>query len=269
MDIAGLREELRRVETRIAELDSSPIPSRDLAREATDLALRGIAEKRIVRADFRVGSVEKFLSSGKRTVRGIASSASVDRVGDIVVPSGGKWRLPVIMLYQHRHDSPVGWVRSLQVKGNELHFEAEIATGIGEADRVWEMVDGGLLQSCSIGFRALSGGTEIMPGGGIKFTSWELLELSVVSVPVNPDARLGPAKAPAPIKLVSPYDRGAVRLIRPEQKPVKLLTPAQIRQHQWEKDGIPIKKPGYQHGVTPLKTQVKPSGGIPLIKPGQ
>jgi HK97 family phage major capsid protein len=40
----------------------------------------------------------------------------------------------------------------------------------------------------SIGFRALEGGVELLKEGGLKFNSWEWLELSLVPIPAQPEA---------------------------------------------------------------------------------
>lgn len=140
------------------------------------------------RLDLSLSGVTKLVSAGKRRVRGLASTDSVDRVGDVVDPRGGRWSLPLPLLWNHKHDHPVGWVRSIEVRGNGLWIEAEFASGVGKADEVWAMVEAGLVTSYSIGFRAAK--SEPLRTGGSRFTDWELLEVSAVVVPANPDARI-------------------------------------------------------------------------------
>jgi len=166
-------------------------------------------------------NIEKLLSSGKRIVRGVASSANIDRQGDIVVPSGGVWKLPVPLLWQHNHQAPIGWVRSLSVRGDQIQVEAEFAIGIARADEAWQMVEAMLVDSFSIGFRALPGGTEQLPSGGIRFTRWELLECSVVTIPANADAKIQRVSQPNAVKLTT-QSNGAVRLTGPSVKLVQL-----------------------------------------------
>lgn len=140
------------------------------------------------RAKISLTSIEKFVSSGKRKIRGLASSARVDRHGDIVEPDGGLWALPVPLLWGHSHKDPVGWVRSIDLTSKGLWIEAELAQGIERADSVWKMIETGLVDSFSIGFRPLK--SEPLPSGGERFTKWELLEISVVVVPSNVDAKI-------------------------------------------------------------------------------
>lgn len=82
-----------------------------------------------------------------------------------------------------------------------IEFEAELPR-ISEEGTVKTRVDEalhslkyGLVNAVSIGFRALKDGAERMKEGGIRFKSWEWLELSIVSVPAQPDAVITAIKA--------------------------------------------------------------------------
>lgn len=165
------------------------------------------------RMDLALTGVTKFVASGKRRISGLASTDTLDRQGDIVDPRGGTWSLPVPLLFGHDHSVPVGWVRSVEVRGNGLWIEAEFAEGVGRADEIWSMVDKGLISTYSIGFIPTEPG-EILRGGGRKFTGWELLEISVVVVPANRDARIERSTA-----AVLPHNHHARRT-----GPVKLIT---------------------------------------------
>lgn len=48
-------------------------------------------------------TVTKFVSDGKRTIRGVASSSQLDRMGDIVDPHSGNWQTPLPLLWAHDH----------------------------------------------------------------------------------------------------------------------------------------------------------------------
>lgn len=139
-------------------------------------------------AKLHLSSIQKFMSGGLRTIRGLANSGQTDRLGDIVVPRGGRWELPVPLLWQHKYDQPIGWVRQIEVRSDGLWITAELASGIGKADEAWKMIESGLVTSYSIGFSAED--WEPLPDGGKKFTSWTLLEISVVTVPADPKAKI-------------------------------------------------------------------------------
>ena len=127
-------------------------------------------------------------------IRGIASTPTVDRVGDIVDPMGAKFKTPMPLLWQHRHDAPVGNVTFAQPTKKGIPFEAELPI-IREPgtlkDRVDEAIQSmkyGLVAAVSIGFSAVKDKVERLKDGGLKFTEWNWHELSLVTIPANADA---------------------------------------------------------------------------------
>lgn len=237
MNIARLRDELARLDRLAAELDAQPASRIDIARDAVTVAMRELGAGIDKRAHVGATTRFKFVSSGKRKLRGVASSISVDRQGDIVVPAGGTWKLPIPLLWQHDHKCPVGFVNSLTLKGDELLVEAELAEGVGRADEIWGLIEAGVLNDFSIGFRGL----EQEPiATGWRWKRWELLELSVVAVGANQDAKIrrnagrdAPVKLlpstavklnshPGSVKLLTTPLPGAIPLVK-RQKPVRLI----------------------------------------------
>ncbi|MCW8125768.1 HK97 family phage prohead protease [Microbulbifer halophilus] len=178
-----------------------------LARRVADLEM-ALRHKRM---DLALDHVQKFVSGGRRVVTGIASTKQVDRMGDIVEPKGGHWSLPVPLLWMHRHDEPVGWVREATATDSGVRVRVEIAEGIPRADEVWKMLEAGLVDSFSIGFI----GTKSKPiKTGRRFTEWELIEISVVSIPANPGAKIGKQYSRGEAVKLNTVGRGAVRLKR-------------------------------------------------------
>jgi HK97 family phage prohead protease len=142
----------------------------------------------------------KRLGKAGRTFSGIASTGAVDRMGDILEPRGATISLPAPLLWQHRHDVPVGRVTRATVSDTGIEIEATIAEIDTRgplrqaADDAWAAVRAGLVDSLSVGF--LPRASEPIKGGGRRFTSWDLLEVSIVTVPANAGARISaPAKA--------------------------------------------------------------------------
>lgn len=142
------------------------------------------------RLTLAASGVTKFTSSGKRRIRGYASTDRSDLVSDIVDPRGGSWTLPLPLLLNHVATDPVGWVRSIEVRGQGLWIEAELAEGVGKADETWSLIDAGLTTGYSIGF--LPTASEPIPGtrGGKRFTAYTVYEVSITTIPCNPDARI-------------------------------------------------------------------------------
>lgn len=136
----------------------------------------------------------KQVNDERRIIRGIATSPTVDRVGDIVEPEGMIQRGPVKLHLYHKHDLPVGHVLFDRATKKGTPFEAEIPdvkeAGIvrERVNEAWHSVKYKLLDAVSIGFNVLEGGIEELRNGGLRFTKWEILELSLVGVPANPEA---------------------------------------------------------------------------------
>ena len=134
----------------------------------------------------------KALDEDARTVEGWATTPDVDRVGDIVLPKGAEYNLPIPFLLDHNHDEVVGEVDRVEVTDKGIKFWAHIKkiSEEGEAkslcDKAWSYIKHGLRKAVYIGFRPLV--FDVLPNGGLKFTSWEWYELSAVGIPAQPSA---------------------------------------------------------------------------------
>lgn len=134
----------------------------------------------------------KSVAEDKRVIKGIATTPSTDRMGDIVEPMGVSFKNPMPLLWQHQHDKPVGFVKFDKPTKDGITFEAELPQ-IAEAgtlrDRIeeaWQSVKTGLVSAVSIGFRAVE--YAFLDEGGIRFIKSDVYELSLVTIPANADA---------------------------------------------------------------------------------
>src|SRR5690606_8775630 len=136
----------------------------------------------------------KSVQEGSRVIKGIASTPRPDRVGDIVDPDGMIKNGPIKLFLYHNHNLPVGSVEFGTPSKKGIPFEAAIPDVAEEGEvkkrveEAWHSIKYRLLQAVSIGFKALNDGWELTKEGGIYFKKWEILELSLVGVPANPDA---------------------------------------------------------------------------------
>lgn len=155
----------------------------------------------------------KAVDEKKRQIRGIATTPSVDRVGDIVLPEGAKFTLPVPFLWQHDHLQPIGNVIEAKVtkKGIEVLIElvqlASPSRLAARLDEAWESIRSGLVRGLSIGFSPLK--YAFMENGGIEFSEWSFNELSAVTVPCNQDATITAIKALSAIQAASGQTNGS------------------------------------------------------------
>lgn len=164
----------------------------------------------------------------QRVIRGIATTPELDRVGDVVEPLGVKFKNPLPLLWQHRHDQPVGTVKFSKATDAGIEFEAKLPkiTEPGALkdliDMAWQSVKAQLVRGVSIGFRALE--YSFMDNGGIRFSQTEVYELSLVTIPANAGALITSAKSlinydtPRPAVVVSIKSPGVLGITH---KPVE------------------------------------------------
>src|SRR5579871_5932232 len=133
-----------------------------------------------------------------RVVTFVFSDGSVDRYGDTIDARGwvlDNFRKSPVALFGHDSGSAenvIGKARNVRVEGNRLVGEIEFmgADVNPVADSVYRMVKGGFLTACSVGFAPVEWSLtkDKSRPGGIDFAKQELLEISVVPVPANPNA---------------------------------------------------------------------------------
>lgn len=185
----------------------------------------------------------KAISDDGLVIEGIASTPSADRMGDIVEPMGAKFALPMPLLWQHDSHQPIGQVEFAKPTAKGIPFKARLVdpaevTSPTLKDRLLEAVDSirtGLVRAVSIGFRDLA--HEVMKDGGWRFTEWEWLELSAVTIPANADATITTIKSIDQAQLAaSGRELDDVEEPGPTPEPakpsvrvVKLNTPARAR----------------------------------------
>ena len=142
----------------------------------------------------------------ERVVRFIASDGSVDRFGDVIEPAGWdlrNFRRNPILLWMHDHAlGPIGNVAvsgpdAIAVKDGKLvataNFASENLSEPVQRLRLWEQVKAKLLRTFSISARPLEAPDAIRDAKnervtGYRYPKVELLEISLVAVPANPNA---------------------------------------------------------------------------------
>ena len=140
-------------------------------------------------ASFDVENI-KDAGDGKRTFTGIASTLEADLVGDVVVPSGAEFKLPLPLIWGHDSSQPIGWVRAARIKKDrievdcEVHDEKDAGTLKTRLDDCWQQIRSKLVRGLSIGFKPID--VEQIEGSwGVKYLRWRWLELSAVVIPAN------------------------------------------------------------------------------------
>ena len=139
------------------------------------------------------------ISDEERTASFVASDETVDRYGDVVSVDGWdltNFRRNPVFLWMHSQWQPIGRVTKIGVEGDKLLATVKFY-GKGDsktADDLWTLVKKRHLRAVSVGFTVKSD-DDIAPirdeddrVTGFRFLRQELLELSLVSVPANPNA---------------------------------------------------------------------------------
>lgn len=133
----------------------------------------------------------KKLDTATRSVVAVLSSETVDSYGEIV--DQASWKLdrflknPVV-LRMHSFNDVIGHAEDVKLVDGALEARIVFAT-TSLANDVFTLFRDGAMRAFSVGFRPGSSSSEQVNGRKvIRLLDCELLEVSAVSVPANPDA---------------------------------------------------------------------------------
>ena len=162
------------------------------------------------------------------------SSSAIDNDGDILIPEGSlphlqRFTANPVVLWNHDRDcapvaqsvNPITKQLSWSVEGDRVKATAHFHLMTQESAQCWGLIENGILRGASVGFDAVPGKTERLPGKGIKFLEWIPLEWSVCPIPNNPETLLeavnrqwdGKSLAPAIVKSLMAYVPKSTRVI--------------------------------------------------------
>ena len=136
----------------------------------------------------------KALKKGSKSLKiaGYANTTAKDRSGDVVTAEAWakgveNFRRNPVMLYQHKHDTPIGRIDKIQVDKKGIFVEGSVSEAAEKLHGVQTLIKDGALKSFSVGFRVKDGKYN-REDDSMTITDVELLEISVVSVPCNQDS---------------------------------------------------------------------------------
>jgi len=147
------------------------------------------------------GEEIKVLDEATGRVSALVSSEKMDRDGDVIRAEGwdlSNFRKHPVLLSSHDYHSlrsQIGVWESMEVEGSQMKGVARFFIGKGnpEADWAFELAKQKAL-AFSVGFipnmekAAPLNEKDVLGTGGMEFKGQELLEVSAVTVPSNPDA---------------------------------------------------------------------------------
>jgi HK97 family phage prohead protease/HK97 family phage major capsid protein len=136
----------------------------------------------------------KALKKGSKSLKiaGYANTTAKDRAGDVVTAEAWakgveNYRRNPVLLYQHKHDCPIGRVDNIRVDKKGIYVEGAVSEAAEKNHGVQTLIKDGALKSFSVGFRVKDGKYN-REDDSMIITDVELLEISVVSVPCNQDS---------------------------------------------------------------------------------
>lgn len=176
-----------------------------------------------------IGAIKSVIDEKNKLIVGVVgSNGIIDRHGESLNPMG--WKLdnylknPVI-LFAHDYSSlPVGKAEKVWIENGDLMFNIKFAD-TPMANQVFDLFKGGFLNAFSVGFIPTKFG--VSGQDTYTYMEQELLELSVVPVPANPEA-LANAEVMARIKSIEDLfkkEAEAQEQPKEEEKPVEEVKP--------------------------------------------
>ena len=141
-------------------------------------------------SSFETKAVKKGSKSLK--IAGYANTTTKDRAGDVVTAQAWakgveNYRRNPVLLYQHKHDAPIGRVDKITVDKKGIFVEAAVSEAAERNQGIQTLIRDGALKSFSVGFRVKDGKYN-REDDSMMITDVELMEISVVSVPCNQDS---------------------------------------------------------------------------------
>ena len=140
------------------------------------------------------------LVQGQR-IEGYASVFGLhDKGGDMVMPGAYAVSLKALkrrdekvrMLWQHDPTQPIGVWEEVYEDMRGLFVRGRLLEDVARAREARALLEAGAVDGLSIGYRTVR--AEAVPGGGRRLLELELWEVSLVTFPMQPEARLS-AKA--------------------------------------------------------------------------
>lgn len=158
----------------------------------------------------------KMLADDSGLVSGLAwKFGAPDRIGDWIEPGAFKsLKLPIPMLFGHDMNDPIGTWDMAEEKSDGLHVTGKLLVDeVTRAREVRALVKSGAVRGLSIGF--ITKTSSPRTGGGRLIKSLELLEASLVTIPMHPGAKVTSAKsAISALNIAAAINRAAAQIGR-------------------------------------------------------
>lgn len=140
---------------------------------------------------------------------------TVDRVGDVIEKGAfAGAQVPLPMLFGHDQNDPIGSWNSFDERDDGFYLKgAMLVDDLPRAREVRALVKSGAVRGISIGF--ITRKSTPRTKGGRTISELELVEASLVTIPMNPGARVTSAKtAVSALALAAKINRASALLAK-------------------------------------------------------
>ena len=156
---------------------------------------------RLRETKFAQAEIERVRLDG--TFAGYAAIFSERDLGNDVIAPGAFIRSlerrgagNIRMLFQHDPDQPIGTWQSVREDGRGLYVTGKLARNVEKGREVLELMRAGALDGLSIGFRTVRARNQKSGAQATRhILEADLWEISVVTFPMQPDARIDAVKS--------------------------------------------------------------------------
>lgn len=158
----------------------------------------------------------KMIADDSGLISGLAwKFGSPDRIGDWIEPGAFKTaKMPIPLLFGHDMNDPIGTWDFAEERSDGLHLTGKLLVDeVPRAREVSALVKAGAVRGVSIGF--ITKAASPRTGGGRTIKSLELLEASLVTIPMHPQAKVTSAKsAVQALNIAAAIQRAAAQIGR-------------------------------------------------------
>jgi HK97 family phage prohead protease len=172
-----------------------------------------------------IKAVQEDDSDAKGEFEGYASVFNNVDLGNDVVEKGAftssirkKGASKIKMLYQHDVKQPIGVFDKIKEDEEGLYVKGRLAMGTQKGREVYELMKMGALDGLSVGYRVDAKGYEYDKGKRRKLKKLDLMEISAVTFPMNPNAQVMSVKGERSIREWETFLREEGGLSRSESK---------------------------------------------------
>ena len=144
---------------------------------------------------------EEGIFSGYASVFNVSDSYN-DIIIDGAFTQSLKYSHDIKLLWQHRHDEPIGVITKITEDNIGLYIEGKLLLDVNRAKEAYILLKNGAVSGLSIGFRVKSSKLDRNTGSRI-ITEVELVEVSLVTFPANKQATISSVKSDTIISLVN------------------------------------------------------------------